>query len=131
MENKSMTITIDAVHPFDVHDHGVKSPLPSDHTPASELPYMPFVVTSASTSRQPSVLGDHAMGSIRLGSTDRIVHATKGDTENNEEKRINERIARRHTFRVLSGFLVAFMAGWGDGGRCLPVKNVFDILTIF
>ncbi|PVF95777.1 MFS general substrate transporter [Serendipita vermifera] len=130
MEKKNMTITVDAIPAFDAHDPGVKVAVPGDHTPVSELPYMPFVIASASTSRHPSVLGDHTIGNVDVGSADRIVNTSRGAIENNEEKRAGEIIARRHTFRVLSGFLVAFMAGWGDGvtGVVLPyMKQQFHL----
>ena len=39
------------------------------------------------------------------------------ESTNDEEEEMEIRAkARRHTFRVMSAFMVCFSAGWGDGG---------------
>ncbi|PVF95779.1 MFS general substrate transporter [Serendipita vermifera] len=77
--------------------------------------------------RTPSIVDTKSIEYNERSTEEDTNHSIKKSTETNEEKR---NPSRRNTLRVLSGFWIAFMIGWGEGvtGVVLPyLKQQFEL----
>jgi hypothetical protein len=68
-------------------------------------------------SRRSSINDDKNIGDSDRPLEENTSDLVKKRTEGDKEKIENRPASRRHTIRVLSGFWVAFMVGWSEGGE--------------